>query len=688
MVEEKSPPRSKPEFFVYKNPTFSAALTAKSLQPSKYTFLSIFSFSTASLFALLAIIYRVTENREDGFIKNLTHFHVSQASARFLTKCLQWVMGLVFLGTLSALFRALSLHKAMNALGISTSATNSKLITKEQGSLTAHQKGLLGLQTKPAERIELESMKKPPKSRSISASSPSGVLVPIHHSASSSSRSLRIGSEKHNTNGGKRVSPYNPSMSPISPSSLLLVPSPPLQASLERQMSTPWSKQRWTVAKEIPTEAMLEQFLADSDKKIVESTPKVATPNQSQMTPPATLHGFGMLSPGTVGNSATSTGTTRSTPLRPVRMSPGSQKYNTPPKKGEGDLPPPMSMEQTIEAFESLGIYPHIEQWRDRLRQWFSSVLLNPLLKKIETSHIQVIQAADKVGISVTVSQVGSHSLNTGVPSSACLIDGTKDWQPAFTLDEDGLLHQLRAALVQARDSSASQFPLSNLLRPQQIPLIPVIQECVDAITEHQRLHALMKGDWVKGLLPQSSVRADYTVQRVRELAEGTCLKNYEYLGTGEVYDKVNKKWTLELPTDSHLLVYLFCAFLEHPKWMLHVDPTSYASAQSSKNPLFLGFLPPKERFPEKYVAIISSVPSILHPGACILVVGKQSPPIFALYWDKKMQFSLQGRTALWDAVLLVCDRIKLDYGGFVHGMHLGSSALSLLAVLDTDTKD
>ena len=71
-------------------------------------------------------------------------------------------------------------------------------------------------------------------------------------------------------------------------------------------------------------------------------------------------------------------------------MSPGSQKFSTPPKKGEGDLPRPMSMEESIEAFEHLGIYPLIEQWRDRLRQWFSSVLLNPLLKKIEMSHIQV----------------------------------------------------------------------------------------------------------------------------------------------------------------------------------------------------------------------------------------------------------------------------------------------------------
>ena len=72
------------------------------------------------------------------------------------------------------------------------------------------------------------------------------------------------------------------------------------------------------------------------------------------------------------------------------------------------------------------------------------------------------------------------------------------------------------------------------------------------------------------------------------------------------------------------------------------MDPTSFIGAQSTKNPLFLGVLPPKERFPEKYIAVTSGVPSTLHPGASILVVGRQSPPIFALYWDKKLQFSLQ----------------------------------------------
>ncbi|KAL6011078.1 hypothetical protein ACLOJK_001522 [Asimina triloba] len=673
--EASSTQGSKPKFSVYQNATFSAALTARSLQPSKSALLFIFSVFLASFIVLLFLTSRhvlkalrfslLSPSRASfscwGSVGELKVSVLDGPSPLFreiklgpslvirdlVLKISQLLVVLVLLGTLSALFRALLLNKVKYGptVGVSKSST-SPLKSKEQSWLTVRQQGLLGLRPKQTENFGSESMKKPPKSVTP-ASSPQTVLVPLHRSVSSSNCSLRVGSDKRQTSGGKTVAPYSSPLSPGSPASLFLVSPPaPLQAP-EWQTSTPWSKQQPTSAKEIQTEAMLEQFLADVDEKITESAMKAASPSQIHITPQPTLHGLSSASPGTLVKSAPASGTARSTPLRPVRMSPGSQKYTTPPKKGEGDLPPPMSMEQTIETFENLGIYPTIEQWRDRLRQWFSSVLLNPLVEKIETSHIQVMQTAAKLGISININQVGSESLNVGAPASMPSIDGTKEWQPIFTLDEDGLLHQLRAALLQARDGSFSQLPISVLQHVQQNPAVPIIQECVDAITEHQRLHALMKGDWVKGLLPQSSVRADYSVQRVREFAEGTCVKNYEYLGNGEVYDKANKKWTLELPTDSHLLLYLFCAFLEHPKWMLHVDPTSYAGAQSSKNPLFLGILPPKERFPEKYVAIISSVPSVLHPGACVLVVGKQSPPIFCLYWDKKLQFALQASTIL-----------------------------------------
>lgn len=63
------------------------------------------------------------------------------------------------------------------------------------------------------------------------------------------------------------------------------------------------------------------------------------------------------------------------------------------------------------------------------------------------------MQAAAKLGISITISQLGSDSPTSGTPATVSAID-RQEWQPAFTLDEDGLLNQLRATLVQALDAS------------------------------------------------------------------------------------------------------------------------------------------------------------------------------------------------------------------------------------------
>lgn len=675
---ERSSPAPKPsKFAVYQNPAFSAALTTNSLRPSKSTFVFIFIISIASASTLLRSF-----SRESGIADSLKFRYVSQETACLIVRLIQTFAAIVLFGTFLALVKAIYLCTTKTADVSIMSPTKG---TKENTRLTNRQLGLLGIKTN-VEQTTMDSSTRPPKSRGISAS-PSNVLVPIHQPISSSNHSSRLSSDKVRTGSGTKIPSFGtPSKSPASPSLYLVSASssqsPSIQSSPGGELvATPWSNKRATFHKEIATEEQLERFLADVDERITESASKLATP-------PPTISGFGVVSPGNLPSSTNTSGTPRSTPLRPVRMSPGSQKFSTPPKRGEGDLPPPMSMEESIEAFGHLGIYPQIEQWRDRLRQWFSSMLLKPLLNKIDTSHTKVMQAAGKLGITITVSQVGNGTPDTGTVAISAT-ERTNEWKPSFSVDEDGLLHQLRVTLVQALDSCMSKST-SGVLQPSssENPLIPILQECIDAITEHQRLHSLMKGEWGKGLLPQSGVRAEYTVQRIRELSEGTCLRNYDYLGSVEGYGKGNKKWNPELPTDSHLLLYLFCAFLEHPKWMLHVDPTTYAGIQSSKNPLFLGVLPPKERFPEKYVAVVSGVPSVLHPGACILAVGKQNPPVFALYWDKMPQFSLQGRTALWDSILLLCYKIKTGYGGLVRGMHLSSSALGILPVLDSEKDD
>lgn len=70
------------------------------------------------------------------------------------------------------------------------------------------------------------------------------------------------------------------------------------------------------------------------------------------------------------------------------------------------------------------------------------------------------MQAAAKIGISITVSPVG-RDLPTSGTATVSSIDRTMEWQPTVTLDEDGLLHQLRATLLQTLDASTRKLLLN-----------------------------------------------------------------------------------------------------------------------------------------------------------------------------------------------------------------------------------
>lgn len=301
------------------------------------------------------------------------------------SKVIAAMASFILLAALFAFVKALSVWRRRNLRDVFVLSPSKG--TKELTRLTDRQLGLLGLRSK-LEKDSEDSSKRPPKSK-ISSPSPS-LLVPLHPSSSN----YEMSGGKSSSSGGRKMHAYTtPSKSPASPSMYLVpaastrssIPSPSLQSSpgVDQLTATPWSNKRRAFQKDLATEKDLENFLADIDEKISETASKLATP-------PPSINAFGMTSPNTLTGSVSTSGATRSTPLRPVRMSPGSQKFTTPPKKGEGELPPPMSMEESIEAFERLGIHPHIEKWRDRLRQWFSAVVLNPLLGKIDTSHIKV----------------------------------------------------------------------------------------------------------------------------------------------------------------------------------------------------------------------------------------------------------------------------------------------------------
>lgn len=68
------------------------------------------------------------------------------------------------------------------------------------------------------------------------------------------------------------------------------------------------------------------------------------------------------------------------------------------------------------------------------------------------------MQAVAKLGITITISQVGSETQGSETTASVSPIGRTNEWQPAFAVDEDGLLHQLRTTLIQSLDVCLSKL--------------------------------------------------------------------------------------------------------------------------------------------------------------------------------------------------------------------------------------
>jgi hypothetical protein len=77
------------------------------------------------------------------------------------------------------------------------------------------------------------------------------------------------------------------------------------------------------------------------------------------------------------------------------------------------------------------------------------------------------------------------------------------------------------------------------------------------AVNTYQQLAALLRGEQPKGLLLPAP--RGYVASRVRTLAEGAVVRDFEWAGGGQW---AGKAWTAELPTDTALLLFLFSAFL------------------------------------------------------------------------------------------------------------------------------
>lgn len=325
----------------------------------------------------------------------------------------QWAMTIFFLMTLSALFKVVNMQASPDrSLTLSSRAKKKNVAsTASSGSpslspFERQQAPFLPAGVSPkkwydgTDQTEFSARQRPPRATHQSPLQTSPLLVPVHPQLSKSSkpsigqwngRNTFVSPASKNAGQNTPASSPAPSQSPY--------PAPPQQVAtpvsqgLTTPSPVPRLKDRILSGRldfgkdDLDSEQKLAEFLAEVDHKLTEGSGRAG----DLATPPPTVQGVTSgpsLSPAAVTPSSVSS-TPRSA-VRALLMSPSAPKTGS-PKKGDVEMPIPMSTEQVAEVLKRLGVHPQIEQWRDGLRQWFSDVLLHPLVRKLDCSHLQVL---------------------------------------------------------------------------------------------------------------------------------------------------------------------------------------------------------------------------------------------------------------------------------------------------------
>lgn len=269
----------------------------------------------------------------------------------------------------------------------------------------------------------------------------------------------------------------------------------------------------------------------------------------------------------------------------------------------------------------------------DRLREWFSSKLLKPLHELSTMAHSKVATEAGKLGFEELMQLPALGKEENMYRSSAS--------NPGM---EDMVLEQCKVQLegawkeLEQKTTNSSPYGLagwggtgsSQQNQQQELEIQKyAVASCLRELINYQKLRVILRGQYYPGFMPQLPV--DYTAARISVLARGTCCESFEWDRGG---DWCGYPWNAELlPTDSHLLFYLFAVFLDAPEWNFHAQPQK--SPVGPSGPLFIGELP--ARCPSKFVAILSGMQRMLPErssstaGGLVLAGSRLLPPHFTL---------------------------------------------------------
>jgi len=284
----------------------------------------------------------------------------------------------------------------------------------------------------------------------------------------------------------------------------------------------------------------------------------------------------------------------------PIVVSPYRVSPRNSPSKGRsGDSLGYFNTQAAQELVDKLGIEAWMEEWTERTRQWLLEQVVWPLVRDIK----EVTQG--------------------GLPPTKPLVQAAATPAPSFWY-------------------SVQSAPQPTLGAFTQNPVVQKRQ----AIEKFMDVHA--------------SPSREYIVQRIQELAEGNCMAAFKWNGGGSWQ---GKPWSTELPTDSQILIHLFCA---------HMDGLLPADPRADKDKPF-----------SSLYYILAPRPPDATPVAVKIYQSHVHPPHFKVILKQEVWDTFQGRNNLFHAIFLWAYAVQSRLSSYIGQVHLGEIGLDRIIRVD-----
>ncbi|XP_007436042.1 transmembrane protein 209 isoform X1 [Python bivittatus] len=195
-------------------------------------------------------------------------------------------------------------------------------------------------------------------------------------------------------------------------------------------------------------------------------------------------------------------------------------------------------------------------------------------------------------------------------------------------------LRRMGCPELQIGEASLSSLKQAALVKAPLIPTLNTIVQYLD-LTPNQ----------------------EYLVERIKELSQGGCMSSFRWNRGG---DFKARRWDTDLPTDSGIIMHVFCTYLDarlppHPKY------------------------PDGKTFTSQHFIQTPDKPDISNENLFCIYQSSINPPHYELIYQQQVYNLPKGRNNLFHTLLMFLYIIKTKESGMLGRVNLGLSGVNVL---------